>query len=94
MSASAVERSVNESSGGPYPSPPHTLFFMGSGDLLSANSHATVFPRHGYPLEKIIEKDLATANPEMRAKVVAWDDGYQILKELLPTFNNIISVNM
>ncbi|CAB3224507.1 unnamed protein product [Arctia plantaginis] len=45
---------------------------------------ATVFPRRGYPLDDLIKKTMATDAPQVKAKVVPWDDCYRVLQELFP----------
>ncbi|CAK1587418.1 unnamed protein product [Parnassius mnemosyne] len=59
----------------------------GRNDYCPATSlppHATVFPRRGYPLDNLIKKTLASPNPQVKAKVVPWDDCYRILHEIFP----------
>ncbi|XP_037299201.1 probable phosphatase phospho1 [Manduca sexta] len=76
--------------------PPYSnVFYAGDGrnDFCPATSlppHATVFPRRGYPLDDLIKKTLASPNPQIKAKVVPWDDCYRILQETFPGKTNSI----
>ncbi|XP_046975649.1 pyridoxal phosphate phosphatase PHOSPHO2-like [Vanessa cardui] len=45
---------------------------------------AIVFPRKGYPMYDLIKKTLSSPNPQIKAKVVPWDDAFTILEELFP----------
>lgn len=46
--------------------------------------NSIVFPRRGFPLDDLTKKTLATSSPQVKAKVVPWDDCYQIVQELFP----------
>ncbi|KAJ0170082.1 hypothetical protein K1T71_014688 [Dendrolimus kikuchii] len=52
--------------------------------------HATVFPRRGYPLDELIKKTLISPAPQVKARVVPWDDCYRILQETCPSKYNVI----
>ncbi|CAG9106525.1 unnamed protein product [Plutella xylostella] len=45
---------------------------------------STVFARRGYPLDDLIRASLASPTPQVKAKVVYWDDCYRIIEELFP----------
>ncbi|XP_026496064.1 pyridoxal phosphate phosphatase PHOSPHO2-like [Vanessa tameamea] len=47
-------------------------------------AEAIVFPRKGYPMYDLIKKTLSSPNPQIKAKVVPWDDAFTILEELFP----------
>ncbi|KAG7298354.1 hypothetical protein JYU34_017969 [Plutella xylostella] len=45
---------------------------------------STVFARRGYPLDDLIRATLASPTPQVKAKVVYWDDCHRIIEELFP----------
>lgn len=69
--------------------PARRIVYVGDGrnDYCPATSlppHATVFPRRGYPLDDLVKKTLSSPNPQVKAKVIPWDNCYRILQELYP----------
>ncbi|XP_059055046.1 pyridoxal phosphate phosphatase PHOSPHO2-like [Achroia grisella] len=70
--------------------PPYTrVTYAGDGrnDYCPATNlpaHAIVFPRSGYPLDDLTKQTLATTSPQVKAKVVPWEDCYTILHEVFP----------
>ncbi|XP_045456762.1 pyridoxal phosphate phosphatase PHOSPHO2-like [Melitaea cinxia] len=47
-------------------------------------ANAIVFPRRGFPMYDLIKKTMSSINPQIKAKVVPWDDGFTIMDELFP----------
>ncbi|XP_041968502.1 pyridoxal phosphate phosphatase PHOSPHO2-like isoform X2 [Aricia agestis] len=52
--------------------------------------NAVIFPRKGYTMDNLIKKDAASPNPQMKAKVVPWVDGFRILQEVFPENSKLI----
>lgn len=70
-------------------SPYARIIYTGDGknDFCPATNlppHATVFPRRGYPMDKLIRQTLASPTPQVKARVVPWDDCYRISQEVFP----------
>ncbi|KAK2853457.1 hypothetical protein Q5P01_006118 [Channa striata] len=71
------------------------IFYVGDGgnDLCPTSclrGHDVVMPRRGYTLERLLAKlDEQEEDASLRAKVIVWSSGTEILQELKAVINNV-----